>query len=393
MRDWKSTRLGDVIITNAQSYSNKDNWQYVNYLDTGNITENRVDEIQFIDLTVEKLPSRAKRKVNYNSIIYSTVRPNQLHYGIIKNQPKNFLVSTGFTVIDVDDRKADPNFIYNILTQREITERLQAIGEQSVSAYPSIKPSDIEDIEIDLPALEEQKRVVSILNAIDSKIESNREINNNLEQQAQALFDDFFLNRDELPDGWSKGSLLDIADYLNGLAMQKYRPLDGEQGIPVLKIKELRQGMCDDSSELCSPSIKPEYIIFDGDVIFSWSGSLLVDFWCGGTCGLNQHLFKVSSSKYDKWFYYAWTKHHLAKFVALASAMATTMGHIKRGELANSEVIIPNSSDYKLIGGILQPMYEAIIANRTENVRLANLRDELLPKLMSGELDVSEVEL
>ena len=393
MRDWKSTRLGDVIITNAQSYSNKDNWQYVNYLDTGNITENRVDEIQFIDLTVEKLPSRAKRKVNYNSIIYSTVRPNQLHYGIIKNQPKNFLVSTGFTVIDVDDRKADPNFIYYILTQREITERLQAIGEQSVSAYPSIKPSDIEDIEIDLPALEEQKRVVSILNAIDSKIESNREINNNLEQQAQALFDDFFLNRDELPDGWSKGSLLDIADYLNGLAMQKYRPLDGEQGIPVLKIKELRQGMCDDSSELCSPSIKPEYIIFDGDVIFSWSGSLLVDFWCGGTCGLNQHLFKVSSSKYDKWFYYAWTKHHLAKFVALASAMATTMGHIKRGELANSEVIIPNSSDYKLIGGILQPMYEAIIANRTENVRLANLRDELLPKLMSGELDVSEVEL
>ncbi len=180
MRDWKSTRLGDVIITNAQSYSNKDNWQYVNYLDTGNITENRVDEIQFIDLTVEKLPSRAKRKVNYNSIIYSTVRPNQLHYGIIKNQPKNFLVSTGFTVIDVDDRKADPNFIYYILTQREITERLQAIGEQSVSAYPSIKPSDIEDIEIDLPALEEQKRVVSILNAIDSKIESNREINNNL---------------------------------------------------------------------------------------------------------------------------------------------------------------------------------------------------------------------
>lgn len=218
-------------------------------------------------------------------------------------------------------------------------------------------------------------------------------LNNNLEQQAQAMFDDFFLNREELPEGWSKGSLIDIADYLNGLAMQKYRPTNGEQGIPVLKIKELRQGMCDDSSELCSPNIKPEYIVSNGDVIFSWSGSLLVDFWCGGTCGLNQHLFKVTSSKYDKWFYYAWTKHHLAKFITLASAMATTMGHIKRGELANSEVLIPSIDDYSYIGGLLQPMYDMIIANREENVSLANLRDELLPQLMSGELDVSSIDL
>jgi len=218
-------------------------------------------------------------------------------------------------------------------------------------------------------------------------------INNNLEQQAQAMFDDFFLNREELPEGWSKGSLIDIADYLNGLAMQKYRPTNGEQGIPVLKIRELRQGMCDDSSDLCSPNIKPEYIVSNEDVIFSWSGSLLVDFWCGGTCGLNQHLFKVTSSKYDKWFYYAWTKHHLAKFIALASAMATTMGHIKRNELANSKVLIPSIDDYSYIGGLLQPMYDMIIANREENVRLANLRDELLPQLMSGELDVSSIDL
>lgn len=98
------------------------------------------------------------------------------------------------------------------------------------------------------------------------------------------------LNR--LPNGWQESSLLGIADYLNGLAMQKYRPTGEEQGLPVLKIKELRQGSCDTNSELCSPSIKPEYIVHDGDVIFSWSGSLLVDLWCGGTCGLNQHLFE-----------------------------------------------------------------------------------------------------
>jgi len=217
-------------------------------------------------------------------------------------------------------------------------------------------------------------------------------INNNLEQQAQAIFSNEFLTLKTLPDGWQQASLIDIADYLNGLAMQKYRPADDETGIPVLKIKELRQDCCDDNSELCSQNIKSEYIIHNGDVIFSWSGSLLVDFWCGGICGLNQHLFKVTSNKYDKWFYYAWTKHHLDRFIAVAADKATTMGHIKRDELSKAEVLIPNEADYKRIGALLQPIYDLIIANRIENKKLAETRDTLLPKLMSGEIDISEVE-
>ena len=218
-------------------------------------------------------------------------------------------------------------------------------------------------------------------------------INDNLQQQAKAIFSKEFLTLETLPIGWERASLIDIADYLNGLAMQKYRPTADETGIPVLKIKELRQGCCDDNSELCSPNIKSEYIIHDGDVIFSWSGSLLVDFWCGGICGLNQHLFKVTSSNYDKWFYYSWTKHHLDRFVAVAADKATTMGHIKRDELAKAEVLIPNEADYKRIRTLLQPIYDLIITNRIENKRLAKIRDTLLPKLMSGELDVSAIQL
>ena len=175
--------------------------------------------------------------------------------------------------------------------------------------------------------------------------------------------------------------------------MQKFRPTDNEIGLPVLKIKELRQGSCDSSSEFCSPSIKPEYIIRDGDVIFSWSGSLLVDFWCGGTCGLNQHLFKVTSQKYDKWFYYVWTKHHLDHFVTVAADKATTMGHIKRDELAKAEVLVPNDTDYSRIGSLLQPIYDLIIANRLENKKLTGLRETLLPQLMSGELDISNINI
>lgn len=268
---------------------------------------------------------------------------------------------------------------------------LASIAKGSAS-QANISTKDIEAMEIALPSLNIQNKIVSVLDSIEEKINQNNKINKNLEQQAKAIFSNEFLTLETLPDGWKQASLIDIADYLNGLAMQKHRPTADETGIPVLKIKELRQGCCDNNSELCSPSIKSEYIIHDGDVIFSWSGSLLVDFWCGGICGLNQHLFKVTSNKYNKWFYYAWTKHHLDRFIAVAADKATTMGHIKRDELSKAEVLIPNEADYKRIETLLQPIYDLIIANRIENKKLAETRDTLLPKLMTGEIDISEVD-
>lgn len=175
--------------------------------------------------------------------------------------------------------------------------------------------------------------------------------------------------------------------------MQKFRPKEGEIGLPVLKIKELRQGFCDTDSELCSPSIRSDYLVHDGDVIFSWSGSLLVDFWCGGDCGLNQHLFKVTSTRYEPWFYYLWTNYHLARFVAIAADKATTMGHIKREDLAKAEVLIPSADDYNKIGATLRPLLSMVISNRIENKKLSTLRGSLLPRLMSAEIDVSKVEV
>ena len=286
----------------------------------------------------------------------------------------------------------DPDFIYYLVTSPVVREPAikSMVGS---SGRQRVQTDVVQGLKVRVPDLEGQQAIASVLKVLDDKIAANRKVNENLLQQAQSIFAQEFLSLNGIPDGWQESSLLGIADYLNGLAMQKYRPKDDEQGLPVLKIKELRQGSCDSNSELCSPSIKPEYIVHDGDVIFSWSGSLLVDLWCGGTCGLNQHLFKVTSSTYDKWFYYAWTNHHLQKFAAIAADMATTMGHIKREELAKAKVLIPSQSDYDRIGGLLAPLYDLVIGNRIENRKLAFLRDELLPQLMSGQLDVSEVSL
>ena len=285
-----------------------------------------------------------------------------------------------------------PTFLCYLLKSPKVYNYI-ASNCVSGSALPRIVLKDFKKVSMQVPPLPTQQKIAAILSSLDDKIELNNKINTNLEQQAGALFKNWFVDFEpfggKMPEGWKMGKLSDIADYLNGLAMQKFRPLEDEEGLPVLKIKELRQGCYDESSELCSPSkVKPEYIIHDGDVIFSWSGSLLVDIWCGGTCGLNQHLFKVTSQTYEKWFYYLWTKHHLDKFIFLAADKATTMGHIKREELDKAEVVIPDDKTYQNLTSVIKPFIDEIINNRIENRKLSQIRDGLLPKLMNGEIVV-----
>ena len=405
MEQWKEYKIGDIAKTNTSQYSLSENWETIQYLDTGSITKNQISGIEeFLGNT--DLPSRARRKVRHGDIVFSCVRPNLCHYGYIDNPPANLLVSTGFAVITVDPNLADARYIYYFLTQNSIVQSLHTIGEQAVSTYPSIRVSDIEDLSISLPSLPIQHKIASILKSLDDKIEVNRRINDNLEKQAQALFKSWFVDFEPfkdgefveselglIPKGWKVVSLSAIADYINGLAMQKYRPLDNESGLPVLKIKELGQGRTDESSELCSPSlIGSKYIIDDGDIIFSWSGTLMVKVWCGGKCGLNQHLFVVKPKDYSQWFVYQWTKHHLDNFIHIAKDKAVTMGHIKRGELDKAKVVVSDETDMTTIDLMMKPLHNQIISNMKESRHLASLRDSLLPRLMSGELKVNEIE-
>ena len=337
------------------------------------------------NITEKGLASCSAQMMPKDAVLFTSRAP----IGYVAIASQSVCTNQGFKSIVVNE-KADPLFVYYLLKYNK--DAIEAMG--SGTTFKEVSGKTMRAVKVRIPLdVSYQKRIAAVLDSLDTKIENNERINDNLYAQAKAIFDNHFINIDAIPAGWRKGNLLDIANYLNGLAMQKFRPQGNEIGLPVLKIKELRQGSCDDSSELCSLRIKPEYIIHDGDVIFSWSGSLLVDIWCGGTCGLNQHLFKVTSDIYDKWFYYLWTAHHLARFIAIAADKATTMGHIKREELAKAEVLIPCEEDYTSLTSIMQPIFELIISNRIEARKLAALRDELLPKLMSGEIDVSAIQL
>lgn len=278
------------------------------------------------------------------------------------------------------------------------------LGALNGSVMVHITKSSMEKMIIRIPKkLDDQRRIASILSSLDRKIEMNNKINADLEEMAQAIFKNWFVDFEPfkdgkfvdselgmIPEGWKVGRLTEIASYMNGLAMQKFPPENNEDSLPVLKIKELGQGFCGTDSDRCSCNIKDECKIHNGDVIFSWSGTLLVDVWCGGDCGLNQHLFKVTSKDYPKWFYYYWTKHHLQEFIHIAKDKAVTMGHIKRGHLEEAMVAIPDNDSMEKAHELFEPILSKMISLRLEFSRLSLLRDTLLPRLMSGELEVPE---
>ncbi len=258
-------------------------------------------------------------------------------------------------------------------------------GIISGSAQPKFNKTSFRVMEIPVPPLHEQVAIASVLSCLDSKIDLLHRQNNTLEQMAKTLFRHWFLENPN-PD-WEEKPLSSIATFLNGLACQKYPPKNYMDKLPVLKIKELRNGIAEDC-DWCTTEVDEKYIVENGDVIFSWSASLMVKIWDGKTCILNQHLFKVTSDEFPKWFYYLWSKYHLDQFKAIASAHATTMGHIKRGDLDEAMVLVPSNEELDSFTEIMKPIIDKITLNNKQISKLEAMRDTLLPKLMSGEVRI-----
>ena len=195
----------------------------------------------------------------------------------------------------------------------------------------------------------------------------------------------------EIPEGWVSRSLDSIANYLNGLALQKFPPESETEFLPVIKIAQLRSGNTN-GADKASTQIKPEYVVVDGDVLFSWSGSLEVEVWNGGHGALNQHLFKVTSNEVPKWFYFFATRHHLSDFRTIAAGKATTMGHIQRKHLTEARIAVAPPESMEKFDAVIASQFDQLVSNAQQSRSLAQLRDTLLPKLISGELRIPDAE-
>ena len=397
MAEWQTVRLGEIVKTNQSTYSPKENWQFVNYLDTGNITMNKIDEIQYINTAKDKLPSRARRKVKTNSIIYSTVRPNQLHYGIIKEQPDNFLVSTGFTVIDVNYDKAVPDFIYYALTKQEVTEQLQAIAEQSVSAYPSLKPSDIENLEFMLPDKKTQERIVAILRSIDEKIKENNAINNNLLEQVLVIYRHYFVDTtNELRQTCRADEYFDISIGKTPPRKEPQWFSTNPKDVTWVSISDM--GTCglyiSESSEQLTKEAVDRHnvkIVPDNTVLLSFKLTVGRIAITDGEMTTNEAIAHFKTNKKEIIEYlYCYLKCFNYQTMGSTSSIATA---VNSKIIKGMPFVVPTDEEITEFHSLAAPMFAKIKANQAEIRNLTSLRDTLLPKLMSGELDVSDIDL
>lgn len=279
----------------------------------------------------------------------------------------------------------DPYFVRYFLLSPDCQETMRN-NFVSGSAIPRVVLKDFKKIPVLLPPLPEQKSIAAVLSSLDDKIDLLHRQNQTLEAMAETLFRQWFV--EEAQEDWEERPLSSIANFLNGLACQKYPPKNELEKLPVLKIRELSSGIAE-ASDWATSEVKSEYIVEAGDVIFAWSASLMVKVWDGERCVLNQHLFKVTSDEFPKWFYLMWCKHHLAEFIAISASHATTMGHIKRGDLDAAMVNIPSPEELKTMSEQMTPLLDKRIAIAKQIKSLEKLRDTLLPKLVSGEVRVA----
>lgn len=277
------------------------------------------------------------------------------------------------------------------------------------STMASINTDILKTVEIVLPCLEKQNLIVDVLSKIDEKIENNNRVNSELESMAKTIYDYWFLQFDfpdengrpykssggkmvwneelkrEIPEGWRVGNLYDIADFVNGLACQKFRPVSGDKKLPVVKIAEMHDGITS-STEFVRDDISEKNIISDGDILFSWSATLETMIWTGGKAGLNQHIFKVIPKNYTKYYVYMQLSAYIINFVKMAETRKTTMGHITTDHIKQSKIILPPKNIVLRYSDIVDDVFSKIIFNNEGNREMTSMRDFLLPLLMNGQV-------
>lgn len=414
MTDWRDLtldQLGRIVTGKTPPTANSENYGgAIPFVTPSDMDGRRTISDTARYLTAAGLRTVANAKIPSRSVMVSCIGSDMGKAAIagsecVTNQQINSII--------VDD-KFESSFVYYNLSVRKDEIRSAASG----SAQPIMNKSTFGRLRISVPDKTRQIAIASVLGALDDKIELNRRMNETLEAMARAIFKDWFvdfgptrakiegrapylapdiwslfpdrLDEQGKPAGWSVKPLDQVADFLNGLALQKF-PANGGDSLPVVKIAQLRAASVA-SADLASTEIPKDYIVENGDVLFSWSGSLLHRVWTAGRGALNQHLFKVTSKQFPKWFFFHWIAEHMPSFQATAASKATTMGHIQRHHLTQAATIIGTPAVMKAADEAIAPIFDRQIANDLESRTLAATRDFLLPKLMSGEVRVKDAE-
>lgn len=398
MSEWKEEVLGNCIETNRKSIGKGYPYTDVLYLDTGSITENRIDKLQ--EFHISKAPSRAKRLVEEGDIIYSSVRPNQLHYGFIKKPKDNLVVSTGFVVISCDKEKIQPKYLFYYLSSDNSTEYLHSIAEASTSAYPSLKPSDIEALDIYLPPLPEQQAIAEVLSSLDDKIDLLHCQNKTLEQMAETLFRQWFIEPSlnpsqgegkEAQEDWEETTIGEVIETTSGGTPSRKKMEYYENGnIPWIKSKELNRGYLIDTEEkITGEGLKKSSakILPANSILIAMYGATVGEYTVISkemTC--NQAICALMpNNNYPYTFLFVFIKLYQEELINMA--VGSAQQNISQQLIKQIPIPVPNNKILEYHNEV-EPFFEKTKNNIHQIRTLEKMRDTLLPKLMSGEVRV-----
>ncbi len=386
--------LSEINPENINKEFDKD---YIMYLDTANITDGKVKEIVKID--IKKAPSRAKRIVRKNDIIYSTVRPNLCHYGILRDVVDNMVVSTGFCVIRCKNNKVLPEYLYAYLTLPNIIKKLHSIAETSTSTYPSIKPSDIENLVIPVPDMETQEKISTILSYIDKKMKLNNQISDNLYKLTKNIFCDTFINNRSI--NWTKERLGNYLTVERGLSYKG--EFLAEKGTPMINLGNV---MPDgefrlEKNKYYTGDYKEKVTANVGDIVIANTDMtqnrevigtpVIIPAVYEGKVIFSHHIYCLKNLKLPKMYVFYSLLTDDWNGIAGGSATGTTVLALPKDAIEKYQIYIPDNETLRKFEEIAENVQSKREQILLENIKLEKLRDILLPKLMNGEIDLDKI--
>ncbi len=409
---WIKTKLSFLIDTISETYKFRSDTKVV-LINTSDILEGKVNN--HLKIFPENVAGQFKKTFRKNDILYSEIRPDNKRYAYIDFESKNYVASTKLMVLRKKNELVDNQFIYQLLKSNDTLSKLQVIAESRSGTFPQITFTELSNLEINLPSLKEQKAIASILSSLDDKIELNNKINKNLEEMAQALYKRWFVdfefpNEDGepykssggemveselglIPKGWEVESIGESSisklissgiKEFNGT--KKYIATADVTNLSItsfvteidFKKRPSRANMQPIAGSLWFAKMKDSRKM----IRVSKSSRYLID-----KCILSTGFAGLFAPKYSN---YIWTILTTKDFDDTKNNLCngTTMQAINNENINRIKILIPDTKTLDLFESISEPIFEKIQFNEMESNKLAKSRDELLPKLMNGEIEV-----
>lgn len=380
--EWKEVDICQLCDSVSETY--KGNASEVVLINTSDVLDGKCLNHEYVPN--KKLKGQFKKTFRKGDILYSEIRPANKRFCFVDFEPKDYIASTKLMVLRAHE-DVDPQYLYQILRSNDTLAQLQMLAESRSGTFPQITYSELSNIMVSLPSQKAQKNIVSILSSLDRKIELNNKINADLEEMAQAIFKNWFVDFEPfkdgkfvdselgmIPEGWKIGTLGELCNFKRGKNLLTKNAID--EGVPVVA-----GGLEPSCYHNVANTGAPVITVSGSGANAGFMRMYHVPVWASD-CSF------IDISCENFYFVYCFLKVN-SKLLKHAQTGAV-QPHVKPSDIHDFELLIPDKESIYDFQDKVKPFFDKIASIQKENSRLSLLRDTLLPRLMSGELEVPE---